>query len=380
MNYITRYAVVCMLVSTMAFGMEPGHSLEPKRKKVDRKEPLPNWLEEQLVQAKQSKVLDLEPPLYDVCQKLRFVDQGEALAQRIKTLPLLHAIRLGRLFSVRVAENAIEPVDRAIATLPYLQSLELKVGACFGESDDTRWQSKLSMIRYARALESLRLSYLPASVSRLSQLGCVLAGSQITHLFLNGNDFGKLGKPELDALFGPVAHMRALCSLGLRSSGLNHFDAVRWHILGSVIRRIKSLDLGDNDFGFVPARHFYFELYDMYDELWLSHMGDNAWQALADELVMSEIEELGMAYNSLDKVSDRVWALFVRTLEWMKHLKTIDIRGNNFWRVGLKRHELLAEALMRNRNRPTLIINVSDDPTGFWANLRDRGLLSVQIR
>ena len=344
MNYFKKYLLVCMLPA-IALGMEPDS------KKVYRDERLSELVMDRLKQSSKRAELDLDVLADPESSLPTSVSQCMALAKEIKIRPTLRSVILTRGFFRQFPQDGLASIGAAIGTLPELRNLDL-TNNDFGGTCLARCQSVAQMVRCARKLDSIKCGscdFGALQMPKLKMILSALAGARLTRLDLSQTML--IFSDRTQKIMGSLQTMtHTLKSLDLRDTSLSKLEKTELSQLGLVIQGLEELNLSWNYYG---GRD---------DDL------KAFWQVLFGALVISEIKKLNMACNCLDALDVPIKKLLCQTFALMRRLETLDLHGNDLTGFG----EFLVDALMRNPHHPTLIINDSDDPTGFFAQQRDR--------
>jgi len=383
MKKITKYLLMCALMPSMAFGMElllcktcRRHKRQPDRLVARLSNP-----------EHQPRMCRL--PFEEKCDELFFDGSGNldeqlnddygSLVQRIKEKKLIHSIKMDAVLNW-MSYAGLGAVTTAVGTLPELRSLQILI-TNFGRQDDARRELIVNMFRSARQLDTVDCSFFDQSLPdsrdlNITQLLDVIADKPITSLHLMGNQLLFCNVFLRDELVKALRRMApTLKNLYIGHNPLGLFDAAAWHQLGPVLRNLKTLDI---------RRGLLLD----------PSMDESVWQAFADELMASEIEELDMELScNWSNVPEGMWYIFVNMIAGMKRLRSINLgytlvpcyrrddprHLNGPTRLSIKQCEALAEVLLNSPNHPTLIIYETDDLNEFWAYQRDERGLKVEI-
>lgn len=255
---------------------------------------------------------------------------------------------------------------RALLTLDLSKNKIASIVGQAGESFVPLTKTLLTQVRVLKLHEcglggvsNRRIKYLAQAIMRWRP-----SEFDISFNYLNFMPVERLNILTNAIVQGAIEYLR-FCN-----NGLNRFDFYQLSVFCNALARsrLTRLDLSHNNLGSGTV---------------IAPMGIDAWRKVFQALVVMPLTELNLSNNDLYTAGLQlgdIWRLFTSALTDMRQLKVLNLRANQLNRISHECRQLLADSLISNYSRPTLILDHADDPNNFWANLNKKKLLSVQLR
>lgn len=367
MTNFTKFLSLSLFIVTFAFKIVL--AMETEYKKFCRHTVLPIVVIQRLDEAKTSHKLNLEH-IYGSDYEFRpFDGQCESIAQKIKQLQSLQSISFGALLH-KMSRTGLALIAESVTTLPELRYLNLE-NTYLDYLDETELQLITQMLQNAPhpySINFTQCNLYQLSPTELTSLFSPIAKKQIAQLNLSNNNLYNLSGIKLAALTNQLKLARTITNLNLEKNFLYMLEAPAWRLWGPAIHNLKQLNIRGNQFG---DRRLISEI---------PLMSLESWQALTKELILSDIEELDLSCNELNRIDNIcIWQALANAISQMKKLKQIDMRNNKLGLIEKEFFTIITDNLMRNPNKPTIIITEHDDPLKNFQNLYDQKKINLVL-